>query len=429
MGKKFGKFKYSIGDTITTHGRNLLIIDREYRHKIGYKNGKSYNMNRKYYKYRCLNCGNEDWITEYVLSDRMHCGCNACCTPPRKVVRGINDITTTAPWMIKYFKDGEDEASKYTKSSKENVEMVCPDCGRIHIKSPYLVYSAGTLSCPCSDGWSYPNKFMYALLEQIGVNFRAEKHFEWSNGRIYDDYIEYNGSKIITEQHGIQHYEETFYKARRTLEEERANDLYKYNLAIENGIDYYFTINASESNMEYIKNSIISSGLLKLLNVDSENINWNKCAEFATSNLVKTIGDYKFSHNDVTLHEIADIFHTNYNTVLSYIKIGNKYGWCNYNLGDDFKLMHSRGTIDHGQKPVLCETNGMYYRTANDAAKHLTTDELSFRPRQIRTSISRGSKYFGYKFSFITQKQFNKVKSESPSKVVGDYFVIKNKEN
>lgn len=428
MGKKFGKFKYSIGDTITTHGRNLLIIDREYRQKIGYKNEKSYNINQKYYKYMCLNCGNEDWILEYSLSGNRHYGCNACCTPPRKVVKGVNDITTTAPWMVKYFKCGEDEAAQYMKYNNTKIEMVCPDCGRIHIKSPYLVYAAGTLSCPCSDGWSYPNKFMYTLLEQIGVNFRAEKHFEWSDGKIYDDYIEYNNLKIITEQHGIQHYKECGNLV-RTLEEERENDLYKYNLAMENGIDYYFTINASESNMEYIKNSIILSVLLKLLNVDAENIDWNKCAEFATSNLAKNICVYKNENPEITLREIAKIFHVGYNTVLKCIKIGNKYGWCNYQMLDDYKMKLDKGQIDRGQKPVFCETNGMYYRTANDAAKHLTTDELSFRPRQIRTSISRGSKYFGYKFSFITQKQFNKVKSESPSKVVGDYFVIKNKEN
>ena len=70
--------------------------------------------------------------------------------------------------------------------------MICPDCNRIHKnKLIHDVYNNGLLTCPCQDGWSYPNKFMYSLLEQIGVDFQAEKIFDWSDGRKYDDYIEY----------------------------------------------------------------------------------------------------------------------------------------------------------------------------------------------------------------------------------------------
>ena len=184
-----------------------------------------------------MNCGNEDWVFEYSLSSKQNCGCNVCCMPPRKLVAGINDIATTTPWMTKYFSNPSD-SKKYFKFSKEKVDMRCPDCGRNH-KNIRIgnVYKNKKLSCPCNDGWSYPNKFMYSLLEQLEIDFEIEKVFDWSNKRKYDDYIEYNGLKIITEQHGQQHYHKQFNKNSRTLEEEKENDKYKYQLAIENGID------------------------------------------------------------------------------------------------------------------------------------------------------------------------------------------------
>lgn len=54
------KFKLEIDDIITSYDRNMKIIDREYRHKPIYKNGKTYNCNEKWYKYKCLKCGNID---------------------------------------------------------------------------------------------------------------------------------------------------------------------------------------------------------------------------------------------------------------------------------------------------------------------------------------------------------------------------------
>ena len=60
MGSAYGKFKYNIGDKIDTFGRNLVIIDRKYVDNVRFKDDKRYNEHRKYYKYKCLNCNNED---------------------------------------------------------------------------------------------------------------------------------------------------------------------------------------------------------------------------------------------------------------------------------------------------------------------------------------------------------------------------------
>ena len=189
-----GDFKFNIGEIINSHGRNLKIIDQEYRPKTVYKNQRAYTNNQKFYKYKCLNCGNEGWIIEYSIEKTQHCGCNACCIPPKKVVKGINDIATSANWMVKYFQNIED-ASRYTKYSKEVVNFVCPECGRVHSKAIHNVMSNKGLSCICGDGFSYPNKFIYSMLEQLNIEFETEKRFEWSDNRIYDFYIEHNTKK------------------------------------------------------------------------------------------------------------------------------------------------------------------------------------------------------------------------------------------
>lgn len=424
MGAKYGDFKFEIEEKIDSFDRNLIIIDREYRQKIKNKRGKQFTANEKYYKYKCLNCGNEDWVLEYSLVDKKPQGCNACCKGCKKVVPGVNDITSTAQWMVPLIRGGSENASKYMKNSKQIIEFVCPDCGAVHLKSPMQVYANNGLSCPCGDGWSYPNKFMYYLLKQIGVNFELEKSFPWSAGRIYDDFIMYNDSKIIVEMHGNQHFNRAIIRGARyrTVEEEKENDRYKKEIALENGIDFYFSINASNSNSDFIRKSISDSGLLSILNADVSEDMWIECEKFATSNLVKEICKFKNDNPDLTLHEIAEEYKIAYKSVLKYVKQGVRLNWCKYQAGDDLVMLNKQNRIRRKQKPIHCITNDTYYRTANIAASCLSVDEKEFFPRQMRQAITRGSKYLGYEFEFISQHDFNENKDNPRLKTVGDYF-------
>ena len=422
--KYLPKFKLEIGDKVNSYDRNLEIINREYRPRISYKNGKPYNKNEKWYKYKCLKCGNEDWILETALCDNQHIGCNVCSTRPKKVAPGINDIPTTAPWMAKYFENPED-ATKYCKTTKQKIDFVCPDCGRHHTKAIGTVYTCHNLSCPCQDGWSYPNKFMHSVLEQIGVNFETEKSFDWSKGRIYDDYIEHNGLKIITEQHGKQHYEREINKNGRTIKEEQENDKIKHDLAIQNNIDYYFVIDCRESTKEYIKNSILNSGLFSILNINPNDIDFNKCDEFATLNMTKQICEYKNSHSDMTTKEIAKLFHISYKTANDWIKKGAKLGWCTYEKFDDLKLRYQREDMPVNNRPIHCITTDTYHRSATKFVEYyqsLTGKKLC--ARNIR-SVCTGKRNHvnNMKFHYITQEQFNQLKEKYPDKVYGELFV------
>ena len=103
------KWKYEIGQIVKDDKRNITIIDKEIRicNKI-----KSIE-NKKYYKYKCNKCGyNEGWMIEGNLL--IGNGCRCC--GGKTVIKGINDIATTHPNIVKYFKY-KDDSYKYSYGS------------------------------------------------------------------------------------------------------------------------------------------------------------------------------------------------------------------------------------------------------------------------------------------------------------------------
>lgn len=418
------EYKYNIGDVITSNNRNLTIIDREIRefkrkHRV---NNKPFLQRVKYYKYHCNDCGNEDWKPEDNLGNNKYStGCNVCCKTAEKVLKGVNDVATTAPWMVPYFANPND-AFKYSKGTNTKTKFKCLDCGRIYERSVVHIHSTHGVKCVCGDGWSYPNKFMYSVLEQIGVDFTPEKIFDWSENKLYDDYIEYNGLKIITEQHGKQHYDKPM-NLTRTLEQEKENDRLKYNLAIGNGIDYYFVIDCQESDKDYIKNSICQSGLLELLNTKPEAIDWEQCGSFASSNLVKAVCDYLNEHPVMKMADIASHFRVSKHTIKRYQNLGKQNGWI-------IPINRSQLLIDNNKmpsksKPVYCHETGNYYRNAFTACDCMFGNATEGSSKRLRVCIGRNITYKDHNFSFVTQEEFNRIKSESPDKCFGDFFNLK----
>ena len=159
LNKITSKFKIEIGTTFKDENRDITIIDREYRRN------ESNGQDCKYYKYHCNKCGNEDWIIEGNILKNHNC--NICTNS--KVIVGYNDIATTDKWMMKYLVNKED-GYKYTYGSGRKVLCKCPDCGYEKEIEINRLYSNKSMSCPiCSDGVSYPNKFMFNLLEQLNL--------------------------------------------------------------------------------------------------------------------------------------------------------------------------------------------------------------------------------------------------------------------
>lgn len=300
-------------------------------------------------EHRCKICGNKliykPW---YLLEGR---GCAIC--SGRKV--GEAPEYKNSIWSSEYkvYFDGyitEEQMKNTMPHSGIKIEMTCPYCGRKKMVKPndFLHYGFG---CICNDGISYPNKFIYNFLEQLGISYFPEQRFDWSDSKIYDFYIP--SARCIIEAHGCQHYIEGFYcKGRRTIEEEQENDRYKKDIAIKNGIKNYIILDCRESNKEWIKNSIMSSKLPLLLNFNDENINWNQCEEFALSNISKYIS--ALWNNGMPLWQIEERTKLCRHTITKYLKIATELDWCNYSKEESLRRgkLYQKNKLHEADKAV-----------------------------------------------------------------------------
>ena len=261
-------------------------------------------------------------------------GCAAC--RHRAVVTGINDIATITPQRVKFFKNKEDTLI-FSPVSHHIVEAVCPLCGRGKNINIDRIDDNG-IGCICSDGFSYPEKFIYCFLEQVSDDFvyqLSNTTFQWCGAKRYDFYLP--NENVIIEVHGAQHYcDSGFYdNKRRTLSEEIENDNIKKELAFKNGFDEnnYIILDCRKSDVDFIKKSIEYSGLIRLLNIQLDNVNWQQCHIFAARNFTKKMCDYWESYKtqyDQVLETkiIATKFHVGKGCVLDNLKKGRELGWC-----------------------------------------------------------------------------------------------------
>lgn len=394
-GKYIKKHIYSIGQIIESVNSGRIEILECIR--LGKRENKGY-------KYRCLDCNNEDFINEYHLKNNR--GCNVCCRNP-KVKVGFNDMHTTAPWMINILWN-RDDGYKYTSNSARLIDWKCDNCNhKIKNKSPNSIYSFG-LSCPrCSDGISYPNKIMYSVLQQSTQYFENEKVFKWSlvnnyknkklNGvKKYDFYIP--SIRTIVEMHGAQHY--THANRGRSLETEQENDILKLDIALSSGeIDNYIVIRADISELNYIKNNIINSKLNKLVKL--HNVNWESCDKYATKSLVVEVCDY-YMKGIWSSTEIGSLMKKDSSTIRQYLNKGVKMGMCNYNPNkskeNSVKIAQSAR-----EKGVICLSLDNkfinFYKSATQASK-----ELNIGQGHI-TSVCRGKRKSagGFKWMYLEE--------------------------
>lgn len=319
---KKAKFRIEIGTNIKDDKRDLTIIDREYRTRIR-KSG--YKDNLKWYKYICNKCGWDNGQIEECLLLR---GTGCSCCNNQIAVLGINTIFDKEPWMIKYV--GERIAKTYAPRSRKKVNVKCPECGRMKNITIYQIYDNHSIGCSCSDGVSYPNKFALNMLEQLKINFKSEYCPEWIKPKKYDYFFTINDKSYILELDGEFHYKNNEISG-QTMKESEKIDNYKDKLAIKHNIEV-IRIDCNykgKDRFEYIKNNILSSMLKEIFNLTK--IDWNKCNEFALSNLVKVACEYKRNNPKLTTTQIGKYMNLSQTCINRYLREGSKLGWCKYN--------------------------------------------------------------------------------------------------
>jgi len=383
-GKISSDFKINIGDNIIDNTRNLTIIDRKYELR---RNSNGYITKIKKYKYHCNLCNSEKWDSEsHILGGR-----SCACFRKSITLNGVNDIPTTAPWMIPYFQGGYDEAKLYTRQSSKRIIPKCPYCNRIHDKSISItsLYNSNGFRCLCSDKISYAEKFMICFLNQISIKFEYQKYskelFNQQN-YYYDFYLpEYN---YIIETHGEQHYRKScgFFNDNKFIV---YNDNSKKHLALNHNIDKYIIIDCQKSNLNWIKNSILKSDLKQFINNSNNNVDWDRCELYAMSNMVKEVCDFKNEHTELTPLEISKFFPICRETITKYLHIGNKYGWCKY-TGNSKNIVVSKDN----------EIIGIY-KSAKELSDLSENDfGVKFSEGYIRTVCKKDKLYKGYKLEY-----------------------------
>lgn len=358
MEKKFEILKYDelplvfnleIGQRLNENNRDLIIIDRKVKYRESYdKNrGKTYTIREKVYKYKCLKCGfdcgehykkgeyrKEMWVNEDFLVNKKG-GCACCCHNPQIVCTGINDIPTTAPWMVKYFQGGYDEAKKYTFRSNQNIYPICPDCKNIKAKPMKIdkIYEYQGINCECGDNFSFGHKYIFSMLKQLGINFQDNVRFNWCRYEMknkikqgeYDFVIE--DKKLILEVDGYFHRNDNKMNG-QTRDIAKFIDSEKDRLAKEKGYEVIRII-YDHKKRELLNEMILSSNIKKYFNL--ENINWEKCFEYALSNVSKLVADYWNNKKEwETTTDLMKHFGLSRKTISIYLKMWSNLGYCNY---------------------------------------------------------------------------------------------------
>lgn len=380
------KHKHNIGDIINgSQNRSITITDQ-----ITMYNG---NHNIRGYKYVCNVCSYCGEISENHLNSRNG-SCPCCCG--QKVMEGFNDFKTNYPQLVKYFKN-QQECNNLPCQTMRKVELKCPDCGTITLVSVANFVKVGKFNCSkCSDGLSYPNKFMFNFLEQLNIEFEPEKVFSWLKSRRYDFYI--SSINCIIEAHGKQHY----VKGRSfpiQLEEQQKIDEEKHNLALKNGIDHYIEIDCSVSDLDFIKNNILNSKINEFF--DLSNIDWIKCNKYSVSSLLKSVCEYKRDNPNSRTGDISKFFKISKNTTTLYLKTGNKiWDWVKYNAEQE-----RIDCIKRKEIPVEVYKDGKLLGTFDSKVKLQDVAESIFGVKMNKSSVVKSIKlnipHNGYTFKNV----------------------------
>jgi len=368
-----GVSKITIDDFVRVLNKhNLELLDNPNVENFNSKLNMNVQCKKCHYKF----------TTNYNRVNSQNSSCAVC--KNKKVLKGYNDIWTTNPELAKLLLN-EDDGYKYTYSSNKKVLWKCSFCGNIMSKTVGDVYQHGLSCTNCSDGISYPEKFVKNLLHICNIDYTYQKHFNWSDNKKYDFYLhKYN---LIIETHGIQHYEENSHFKNRTLLEEQENDRYKRNLAITNGIKNYIVLDCRYSKCDWIKNSIINSELFKICNINYEDINWEYIDLESRSSLVyKTCELYNKGFLKSDILKKLDISESTY---CNYLNIGAKNNLCDYS---GIKAIQERGRKSGiaSRKPVLCITTNEKF----DSIK-MASEFYGFSSTHLSNCLINGNKYCG----------------------------------
>lgn len=377
------KFQYTHSEYVSSAKNKNPLID-----VLGI-----YSGNKTKILHKCKQCGYMwDVAPHDILGGN---GCPVCggkiIGPPPKYLNSIWANEDHRKFYQPFLT--EEQMKKYRPYGTQILTIKCPDCGREKEIKLSQLRSQG-LGCICSDGVSYPNKFVHSVLTQLKLNIDTEYCPKWSGKKRYDIYLpKYN---IIIENHGLQHYEGWNLK-HLDLEKQIKNDADKYNTAIQNGIkpENYIVIDCRISNVNYIKKSIMNSVLPSIFNFTEEDIDWVQADIDGLKNKVKQSAD--LYNQGYSPREIIGLLQSNKTIINRYLKRATQLGWCNYDPKFE-QRQHKPSKDNHNLaiKVYCLETNQVFgYIKKASAVLGVSAWSIT-KSCQSQDHIVRGVKYHMY---------------------------------
>lgn len=311
----------------------------------------------------CLLCGHKwNTIASYINNKRS-CSCPNCHFHTKDNFK--NALINTEPEIANWLHNKHD-GEIYSAHSNKKVDWDCPFCGEL-VSDVMINHVTERKHVPCkrcSDGISYPEKYVSSMLRQLDLDFIFQYSPNWIKPKRYDFYIP--SKNIIIETDGaLGHGNKIFGKYFNNPNELLEIDRYKDKLALEHDIEV-IRIDCIESDSDYIKNNILNSKLSTLF--DLSNVDFLLCNKDAYSSLkIKVCNIWNEYHEMENVLQETKLPRP---TVIRYLKDCSKYGLCNYNPKEQMRRSGQRN-ISHAcfsnNIRVICITTGEIFNSISDA--------------------------------------------------------------
>ena len=398
--------------------------------------GKRDTVYEKGYWVQCVKDNYEFELLETDISRNY--GCPVCTN--HKVIKGINDVATTHPEIAELFENIEDAYTTSYSTSKK-FRFKCPRCKHVKLDSTNHINYFG-FSCPCcSDGISYPNKFVAKLLMSLDVNFDREIQFEWCKYPCFVDsqkfdYGSYDfvlpDNNIIIEVDGelghgrniistIQHN-----RRKLTVEETIYRDKMKDKLAVENGykiirIDCVYK--DIRDRFENITSNIKNSELSHLFEL--ENIDFQLIDEFCSTNSY-LIDSTKLWNTGLRVVDISKQMKLSTSTISKYLSMGSKLNLCNYNNQESCKRGYTY-TKRRAPYAIYYDNKIEVFSSFKEMVDYYKRNyNINICRQTLDRYIKSNKLLYDRKFVKITKEEFNKFYNNKSlaNLVVGKAFSI-----
>lgn len=208
-------------------------------------------------------------------------------------------IVNTHPDMVKWLYDKVD-GERISAHSNKKTNWKCPTCGNIVKSSISHVISRNHVPCRrCSDGISYPEKYMYSLLKQLNLDFKTEYSPNWIKPKRYNFYIPSNELIIEMDEmlgHGNKSFDKCYYDSANELLAEKSQTI-RDNIEVGSYDTKYISLKSKLKQFDNIKSAtdeIIAldnayNKLIKESKSDDDLVSNMKAFEKATSKANNTL--------------------------------------------------------------------------------------------------------------------------------------------